>query len=205
MYEASHDDDPVARIAALFAAHGHAPYEGARREAVTALQHAVQCAQFAEWAHAPDTLVAAAFLHDIGHLLVAEAILHDDRLDDRHEDVAARVLAADFGIAVAEPVRLHVQAKRFLVRVDDGYAAALSPASQHSLALQGGPMSNEEITRFKRQPFADDAVLLRRWDDLAKDPARAAPPLSYYLPLLQQVRDSFKAGDSVTRRAMYTS
>ncbi len=205
MFESQHDTGPVARIEGLFLAHGNLPYEGARREAVSALQHALQCAQFAEWSHAPDTLVAAAFLHDIGHLLVADAIAHNDLLDDQHEDVAAQALALDFGIAVAEPVRLHVQAKRFLVRVDDGYAAALSPASKHSLMLQGGPMSADEATRFKRQPFADDAVMLRRWDDLAKDPARTTPPLSYYVPLLRQVQESLRAGESQARRAMYSA
>jgi predicted HD phosphohydrolase len=54
-------------IEALFLLHGAQAYESLRREPVTALEHALQCAQLAEWAHADDALVAAAFLHDIGH------------------------------------------------------------------------------------------------------------------------------------------
>lgn len=179
----------VARIARLFDDHGHVPYDGARREAVTATEHALQCAQLAEWAHATPELVAAAFLHDVGHFLAAEAIARADDVDDRHEILAVPFLAQAFGDAVVEPVRLHVEAKRFLVRVDDDYAAALSPASVHSLALQGGPMNDDEIRRFKALPHAEDAVRLRRWDDLAKTAGRPTPSVSRYLALLAVLAD----------------
>jgi phosphonate degradation associated HDIG domain protein len=181
--------DIVEHIGQLFVRHGHAPYEGARREAISALEHALQCAQLAEWAHADESLVAAAFLHDIGHFLAAEAVARDDHVDDRHELLAIPFLAAGFDAAVTEPVRLHVQAKRFLVRVDTHYARQLSPASQHSLALQGGPMDDAEIDAFEELPFARDAVLLRRWDDQAKTPGRRTPSLDWYLALLHDVRD----------------
>lgn len=181
--------DIVERIEQLFARHGHAPYEGARREAVSAVEHALQCAQLAEWANAGECLVAAAFLHDVGHFLAAEAIARDDRVDDRHEDLAVPFLAAGFDASVTEPVRLHVQAKRFLVRVDEHYARQLSPASQHSLALQGGPMDDAQIAAFEALPFAREAVLLRRWDDLAKEPGRRTPSLDWYLALLRDVRE----------------
>jgi len=181
--------DLTGRIEQLFAAHGHVPYEGARREAISALEHALQCAQLAEWANADESLVAAAFLHDVGHFLAAEAIARSDRVDDRHELLAIPFLSAGFDEAVTEPVRLHVEAKRFLVRVDPHYARQLSPASLHSLALQGGAMSDDEIDRFEVLPYARDAVQLRRWDDLAKQPGKATPPLAYYLALLDDVRE----------------
>ena len=177
----------VGRIARLFADHGHVPYEGSRREAVTATEHALQCAQLAEWAHASPELVAAAFLHDVGHFLAADAIARSDTVDDRHEAIAVPFLAAAFGDAVVEPVRLHVEAKRFLVRVDDDYAAGLSPASVHSLALQGGPMDDEGIARFRAMPFSEDALRLRRWDDLAKTPGRPTPSIGRYLDLLESL------------------
>jgi phosphonate degradation associated HDIG domain protein len=180
-------DSIVARIEGLFVEHGDRPYEGARREAVTALAHALQCAQLAEWAHADEALVAAAFLHDVGHFLAAQAIARNDAVDDRHELTAVPFLAQAFNAAVVEPVRLHVEAKRYLVRVDAAYAAGLSPASSHSLALQGGPMRDDELERFEALPFANQAVQLRRWDDLAKLPDRRTPSLSYYLALLEDV------------------
>jgi phosphonate degradation associated HDIG domain protein len=191
-------DDVVARIAGLFDRHGHEPYEGARREPVSALAHALQCAQLAEWAHADEPLVAAAFLHDVGHFLAAEAVLRDERIDDRHEELAIPLLAAGFDAMVTEPVRLHVQAKRFLVRADADYARTLSPASAHSLALQGGPMSDDEMARFEALPFAREAVMLRRWDDLAKEPGRRTPPVDWYLALLEDVRERTSLGARTT-------
>lgn len=173
-------------IAALFDRHGGAAYDGSRRESVTALEHALQCAQLAEWAHADDTLVAAALLHDLGHFLTPVA---GDTEDDCHETVALPYLKGRFGAAVLEPIRLHVAAKRYLVATDDGYFAGLSPASVHSLLLQGGPMTPVEVLKFNDTPFAMDAVQLRRWDDLAKTPGQATPPLGYYLALLGNLAD----------------
>lgn len=178
--------DCIERIEALFARHGNAPYEGARAEPVTALAHALQCAQLAEWAEASTTLVAAAFLHDIGHFIDTAGI--GDAEDDTHELRALPLLREAFGPAVAEPVRLHVAAKRYLVTVSPTYAAQLSPASVHSLMLQGGPMSAVERELFDDQPCAAQALALRRWDDLAKEPGKTTPSLQYYLGLLEQLR-----------------
>ncbi len=177
----------VRQLETLFARHGHLPYEGARREAVTALEHALQCAQLAEWAGADTPLVAAALLHDVGHFLAAEAVAKSETVDDAHEDLAVPLLATDFGPEVTEPIRLHVLAKRYLVSVDAGYARQLSPASVHSLGLQGGPLRDAEVAEFEAQPFAEHAVLLRRWDDAAKEPGRTTPPLAYYLALLDDL------------------
>jgi len=176
----------IERIDALFAQHGAQAYDGARREPVSALQHALQCAQLAEWAHADHTLVAAALLHDLGHFLDVRPEAHD--VDDVHEYRALPLLAEGFGPAVIEPIRLHVQAKRYLVAADRGYGATLTPASMHSLALQGGPMSRDEQRYFEALPFAQQAIALRRWDDLAKEPGKPTPPLAYYLTLLDEVQ-----------------
>lgn len=173
----------VADIETLFTKHGSVPYDGSRREPVTALEHALQCAQLAEWAHADDALVAAALLHDLGHLLTP---LDGDEDDDCHETVALPYLAA-FGPQVLEPIHLHVAAKRYLVATDARYLASLSPASARSLSLQGGPMTAEEVAQFEATPFAMDAVQLRRWDDLAKTPGQETPPLGYYLALLEDL------------------
>lgn len=174
-------DLSVDDIAELFARHGHQAYDGQRRESVSALEHALQCAQLAEWARADDTLVAAALLHDIGHFVTP---VDGDTDDDRHEVLALPYLAARFGDAVLEPIRLHVAAKRYLVATDADYLGTLSPASVHSLALQGGPMGRDEADAFEALPHALAAVQLRRWDDLAKTPGLATPPLGYYLALL---------------------
>lgn len=181
--------DVVRKIEALFERRGASIYTGQRlerRESVSALEHALQCAQLAEWAYADKALVAAALLHDLGQLIdaPAQAGLHNDE----HELRALGVLAAGgFGFDVLEPIRLHVQAKRYLVSTDERYAAALSPASVHSLRLQGGRMNAEERLLFLAQAQSSRALQLRRWDDLAKQPGKRTPPLAYYLNLLDDV------------------
>ena len=173
------------RIEAIYLARGQRLYSNAHAERVSALAHALQCAQLAEWAHAPDALVAAALLHDLGHLLMDEPVADDE--DDRHEVRALDLLCADFGPAVTEPIRLHVQAKRYLCAREAGYFDGLSAASVHTLSLQGGVMSPDEASAFEALPFAMDAVQLRRWDDLAKEPGKPTPSLTYYLGVVQGV------------------
>jgi predicted HD phosphohydrolase len=182
--------DPVDQIETLFLTQGHTHYEQQRTEPVTALAHALQCAQLAEWAAAPDSLVAAALLHDIGHFIAP--LPGGDDIDDVHELRALGLLKCAFGADVIEPVRLHVQAKRYLVAVDAGYAATLSAASLHTLSLQGGAMAADEQRWFEALPFSAEAVALRRWDDAAKQPGRRTPPLAYYLALLPSVRSDLR-------------
>lgn len=172
----------IERLDELFTLAGRTAYEDERREAVSGLAHALQCAQLAEWAQATDTLVAAALLHDIGHYVDIDP--RQDPLDDVHELRAIPILRGSFSADVLEPIRLHVQAKRYLVATSRGYGEQLSAASQHSLALQGGAMGKDECGLFEALPFAAEAVMLRRWDDQAKVPQKQTPPLAYYLPLL---------------------
>jgi len=180
--------DILDRIEHWFALHGATSYEGNRRESVSALAHALQCAQLAEDACADSPLVAAALLHDVGHFVAIAEVGETADVDDVHELRAVAVLVRDFPAAVVEPIRLHVAAKRWLTAVDPAYLRGLSPASVHSLAQQGGPFQGDEIARFEGLPFAEDAVRLRRWDDLAKTPGRETPGLGYYLALLDEVR-----------------
>jgi len=158
---------------------GSALYGG---EAVTQLQHALQCAQLAEEDGASPALITAALLHDVGHLLEGDfedAPEHGE--DRRHEELGDAFLSKWFGPEVTEPVRLHVAAKRYLCAVEPGYFDALSPMSKHTLMLQGGPMSDAEIAEFEASPHAKDAVRLRRWDDLGKDPETRTASLAHFL------------------------
>lgn len=157
-------------------------------EAVTQLEHALQAAWLAEQESATDDLVTAALLHDVGHLLHT---LPDDApekgIDDCHEDLAARALDGLFELPVIEPVRLHVPAKRYLCATDASYQSELSEPSQLSLKLQGGPMSAAEVAEFEASPFFQDAVRLRKWDDLAKIVGLKTPALDHYWGILESV------------------
>lgn len=154
------------------------------REPVSQLEHALQCAHQAETAGAEPELIAACLLHDLGHLL---ALRHDGELaepgtdvDDVHQFFALPFLRGVFPESVLEPIRLHVDAKRYLCRAESGYWDTLTQASRHSLDLQGGVYSSDEAEAFIRQPYAYEAVLLRRWDDLAKTPGKETPGIAHF-------------------------
>jgi [1-hydroxy-2-(trimethylamino)ethyl]phosphonate dioxygenase len=149
--------------------------------AVTQLEHALQCATLAERDGASPALIAAALLHDIGHLVNPDdrrATARDE--DGEHEQTGAEYLARWFAEDVTRPVYLHVAAKRYLTATDPAYAATLSPASALSLRLQGGPFSSEAARRFAAQPGAEAAIRLRRWDEGAKEQGAATPPLDHF-------------------------
>ena len=160
-------------------------------EAVTQTEHALQAAWLAEKAGAPAALIAAALLHDIGHLL------HDlgdecaeEGIDDVHQEKGAGWLGNYFGPAVTDPIRLHVPAKRYRCAVDPRYRSALSCASTLSLKLQGGPFSPEEAEGFRNLPHAEDALRLRAWDDQAKVVGLETPDLEHFRPHLKAALDS---------------
>ncbi len=166
-------------IETLFATRGGEQYSG---EPVTQLQHALQCAMLAQTSGADDALVTAALLHDLGHLL------HDlgatptlQGVDDVHQYRALPFLRGLFGDDVIEPVKLHVDAKRYLCATRPAYFAALSDDSRRSLALQGGIFSAGQAENFIRLPGAEAAVRLRIWDDLAKADGLSTPPLSHFM------------------------
>ncbi len=163
----------VEAIGDLFAGPGARDCLG---EPVTIGTHMLQAGALAEAAGAGAALVAAALLHDIGHLR--------RETDARHGEAGAAWLSQWFGEAVTEPVRLHVPAKRYLCAVEPGYFGLLSEESVRTLARQGGPMTSAEAAAFEALPHAPDAVSVRRWDDEAKDPAVTPPGFAHFAPLL---------------------
>ncbi len=170
--------DVTETILGLFAEHGDDAYFG---ENVSQLEHALQAAQLAVEDGAPDSLVVAALLHDIGHLVHNQGEDAADRgIDTRHEDDGEAWLAAYFDKSVTEPIRLHVAAKRYMCAVDPAYFSTLSEASVKSLVLQGGPFTADEVRGFESNPFYCDAVRLRRWDDQAKVVDLDVPPIASY-------------------------
>lgn len=175
----------ITDILGLYQARGSIAYFGER---VSVTEHGLQAAHFGQVAQAPETLVVAALLHDVGHLLEALPDAIEDWVQDAHHEVAgARWLARHFDPAVSEPVRLHVAAKRYLCATDPSYFARLSPASVHTLQLQGGPMSTGEVARFEAEQFAQQAVQLRHWDDQGKVEGLRTPALSDYMPLIGRI------------------
>lgn len=151
-------------------------------------QHALQAAAMAEANGENAALIAAALVHDIGHMIhdLGENPA-DAGIDDKHEALGAVWLEDHFGPDVTEPVRLHVPAKRYLCTVDKTYFSRLSEDSVTSLKLQGGLMSADEVKAFEANPHAQAAVRLRKLDEAAKDPDMPTPPVAHFMSYVEAV------------------
>ena len=90
--------DIVGGIADIFERRGAEAYLG---EAVTVAEHMLQTAMLAQAEDAPDVLVAAALLHDIGHFTSEfGAYSPEDTIDRLHDEAGAKVLEGVFPPAV---------------------------------------------------------------------------------------------------------
>jgi phosphonate degradation associated HDIG domain protein len=170
---------------------GTQQYDG---EAVSQLDHALQTAALAQANGATASLITASLLHDVGHLLEADEFTRGSAgcsagrsgVDCRHEYRALPLLQMLFDAAVTEPIRLHVAAKQYLCAIEPTYQGSLSLASQQSLAQQGGAFSPAAARQFAAQPFAQDAIRLRLWDDHAKVVGASTPALADLIPTVQR-------------------
>ena len=160
-------------------------------ENVTQLEHALQCAELAEKNNYSKEMITAALLHDIGHLLYdGQDPIHKGK-DGHHENLGADYLSKYFDEDVTHPIRAHVDSKRYLAGVEEGYYDLLSEASKLSLAVQGGAFSKEEAEVFINKPFMKEAVEMRRFDDMAKILNKKTPNLEHFRHYLEETFDSF--------------
>lgn len=178
----------VAFLEDIFERRGGEEYLG---EPVTMAQHMLQGATLAEKNGESETLIVAALLHDIGHFTSEFGTFSMDDTEDKfHEVAGAKVLDGFFPSLVTDCVRYHVAAKRYLCATSPEYYDRLSEASVHSLNLQGGAMSDAEITEFKRQPNLADIVKVRYLDDAGKSADMQTPSFSYFARMVQRVVDA---------------
>lgn len=171
-------------IALLFARRGAEQYSG---EPVTQLEHALQTAFLAEQSGASAELITASLLHDLGHLLNDQGDTPSLRgIDDTHQYYALPFLRGLFPDPVLDAIKLHVDAKRYLCQARPEYHAKLSEDSKRSLQLQGGVFDAEQAAHFIALPAARDAVMLRQWDDLAKQADWCTPTLTHFLGIAER-------------------
>lgn len=187
------NENIVDRLFEIFTRHGVRSYQ---EGGVSMSEHMLQTATAAEGASAPPNVVAAALLHDVGHFITDFAKLEDDpkhasmleaTVDRRHENAGAALLQPYFPPDVVEPIRLHVQAKRYLSAVEKDYVKTLAPQALHTLGLQGGPMSPDDIAVFEENPYGQTAAMLRRWDDAAVAPGLKTPDFEHYRAVLEDL------------------
>jgi phosphonate degradation associated HDIG domain protein len=172
------------QILDTFRRNGDALYDGG--EVVTQSQHALQAAYFAEREGRSATLIAAALLHDYGHVMDESGDSLEREADARHELVGSKFLEPYFVAAVTEPGKLHVAAKRYLCATEDTYFDTLSAVSVSSLELQGGPFTQGQVAAFEKNPYCEDAVQVRRYDEQAKDPDLVTPSFEHFRHYLEE-------------------
>lgn len=165
-------------VIALYLSKGGENYAG---EVVTQLEHACQTAELAEKHGCDDEVILAAFLHDVGHLLTDENETMGGYGTMNHEGVGAEfLLARGFSERLITLVKSHVDAKRYLCAVNQRYFDNLSQASKTTLLFQGGPMREDELDVFERNPLKNLIIKMRTWDEAAKELNTQVPDLQHY-------------------------
>ena len=188
----------VAFIGDIFERCGDEEYLG---EPVTMEQHMLQGATIAEKNGQPEDIIVGALLHDIGHFTSEFGTFSMDDTEDRfHEEAGAAVLSRFFPSVIVDCVRYHVAAKRYLCATRPEYFSRLSEASIHSLTLQGGPMSAEEVAEFEQNPNIEKIVAVRYLDEASKDPDMQTPDFWHFAPMVQRIVDQM-AADSASATA----
>lgn len=162
-------DQIIDEIFDLYELHGDEDYIG---EPVSQLEHMSQSAQLAIEQGCDDEIVLAAFFHDIGHICVMPNASNsmDGYGIKRHEKAGADYLRSKgFPERIAKLVESHVQAKRYLTYKNPEYYTSLSNASKKTLEFQGGRMEKEEADSFEADSLFETSILMRKWDELAKE------------------------------------
>lgn len=180
----------------LYDTYGSAGYGDQIHEAITQTEHAVQAAYMAKAAGSDDEVIIAALLHDVGHLRAFQLGTIERMGPDgncgakRHEHIGADYLK-ELGLPdrVCTLVRRHVDAKRYLTYSQPNYINKLSDASRLTLIDQGGPMSKEEAEAFDLDPMKKTILLMRTWDEKAKQQDWKVPGMAEYLPLIAKLVD----------------
>ncbi|GJJ06627.1 hypothetical protein Clacol_000821 [Clathrus columnatus] len=179
-------EERIDELLRLLEDQGNGDYIG---EAISQLEHCLQAANLAKISNADNDTIVAALLHDVGQFIPqdTEALLYNGEKVGRrgHEVIGANYLRSlGFNQKVCQLVEAHVIAKRYLCAVSPSYHSGLSPASQKSLVLQGGPFTPDEVEQFESDPLWREKVQLRKWDDEAKVPGMHSPDLRHYRSLM---------------------
>ena len=171
-------------------------------EELSQLDHALQCAHLAVEHKSPQHIVLACLFHDLGQLVAPDGTQAIGSLGYiGHEKIAADFLSKrGFKKDVTELIAGHISAKRYLVFKNADYNNKLSPASQKTLARQGGPMIAPEADKFTQDPLLEQKVQLRLWDEEAKIKGKKVPKFANYKEIiLAYLRDKPASASVATK------
>ncbi|KAF2102469.1 Phosphonoacetate hydrolase [Rhizodiscina lignyota] len=180
--------DTISSLFSFIDAQGQGDYIG---EAVSQLEHSLQTAYLAQQAGADDETVLGALLHDVGRFIPAASEMPAMIAPDgtyvgtaSHEILGENYLRQlGFSEKVCQLVGSHVMAKRYLTAVDKGYHDGLSQSSKTTLKYQGGTFTPEQVKEAQKDPWLQEKLAVRRWDDQAKEAGAKTPDLKSYEPI----------------------
>lgn len=182
-------ENVLAELTEIYKAAAHEDYIA---EPVSQLEHALQAAQQAMYAFGQKGIdednIIAALLHDIGHRYTGKNVQQMDGFGvaDHDKIGAAFLVARGFSDKVATLIAGHVDAKRYRVFKDKNYHDKLTYASQQTLIRQGGPMDEKEAAAFEKNPYFEQILLVRTWDEYAKIPSAQTPPFSFFADMIMR-------------------
>jgi len=132
-------------------------------ENISQVEHAAQTWWLAHKSQADLELRVAAFIHDVGHLMA------DVDNIDFHEKIGASWVDRTFqNQLITDVTASHVLSKRYLATKYPDYLSKLSDESKRTFVLQGAYLQEKEILAFENNPFFEECIKLRFWDDEAK-------------------------------------
>jgi len=177
--------DPVNRAIRSLAVFATSDYIG---EPVSQLEHALQSAYFAEKSGHSDEVILASLFHDIGHFASETEQRTMAHLGIMHHEWIGAKLAYDMGFSnkIALLIGYHVDAKRYLAGKKPNYYERLSIASKGTLAHQGGPMSESEMSQLEQHVFFKEILQVRVNDEKGKEIGLVVPDLYSYQSLIKK-------------------
>lgn len=193
--EGLNQDTIVDFIGSIFDRRGGEEYLG---EPVTMGEHMLQSATIAEHNGQSEEIIVAALLHDIGHFISEFGTFTMEDTEDRHhEDAGAEALERFFPKVITDCCRYHVAAKRYLCATRSDYFSRLSEASIHSLNLQGGPMTAQDVTDFEKNPNLETIIAVRYLDEAGKRAGMKTPDFWHFAPMVQRQVNNRSKGNGI--------
>ena len=116
----------------------------------------------------------------------------DPLLDGKIKNEALQATSQEFKIGLDMDERIcylvekHVDAKRYLVTIDEKNYDNLSDASKKTLEYQGGKMSDYELTAMEKDDDFLNILKVRKHDDKGKNEDQEIPDIETFIPLIRK-------------------
>ena len=175
-------DDKIEMIMNLYKSHDNINHFGKN---VKKTEHMVQCALEAQKNNEDEFIILTCLLYDIGHLLdqynmngfeiMEYGLLGYYYLKDLNMDARICYL-----------IKKNVDAKRYLVTIDENNYNNLSDSLKERLEYQGGRMNNEELISMEKNDEFLNILKVHKYHNMDKLEDKEIPDIETFIPLLRK-------------------